>query len=116
MPAEAFSGSATINGTEYSLPNSATYSSGSARTDDGNYLVLIDASTLVVGDVYEFRLYEKVRSADTQRLITSVQIVGPAPQAIELPMPPVTLLHGWDMTLKKISGTDRSMSWSIRTP
>jgi hypothetical protein len=29
--------------------------------------------------------------------------------------PTLIVMHGWDATLDKISGTDRAITWSIRT-
>jgi len=28
--------------------------------------------------------------------------------------PSLLLIHGWDMTLLKVAGTDRAIDWSIR--
>ena len=28
--------------------------------------------------------------------------------------PALVLMHGWDMTILKLAGTDRSIEWSIR--
>lgn len=113
---ESFQGSATIGATEYSLPNNAAYSTGSARTEDGAYQLFLDLNALVAGDEYELAVYEKVNSGATQRKIVAVQrIVGPPPEPI-LVLPTLMLIHGWDFTLKKISGTDRTITWSIRTP
>lgn len=107
---EAFSGTETITTTEWSL---TTDTAGpDAETTDGAYQVLIDLSALAVGDVFEWKLYEKVLAGSTQRVAASARFtVGPSPIWVS---PTVILLHGWDMTLKKISGTDRAIDWSIR--
>jgi hypothetical protein len=108
---EAFSGTASISTTEYSLPNAST--TLTPRTEDGIYQLFLDLSALVAGDEYELKLYEKCRSGDTQRVVERWSFTG----AQSLPLfasPSLILLHGWDMTLDKIAGTDRTILWSIR--
>ena len=110
---EAFTNSQTVTGTEHSMPADATYNSGSPQTDDGVFQAFIDLSAMEAGDEFEFRVYEKVSSTATQRLVYVKNFVG----TCGLPLhatPSLVLLHGWDMTLKKIAGTDRSIEWSIR--
>lgn len=110
---EAFTNSATISTTEYSLPRNAVYDSGQPQTADGIYQVFIDLANMAAGDQYEIKLYEKVTSGGTQRLIDT-WIVDGAQAAPAFCLPTMILLHGWDVTMKKLAGTDRSISWSIR--
>jgi hypothetical protein len=108
---EAFSGSETVSTTEWSM---TTDTAGpDADTNDGVYQAFIDLNALAAGDVFEWKLYEKVLSSSTQRLVASAAFAGVqgAPNWVS---PTFILLHGWDMTLKKISGTDRAIDWSIR--
>lgn len=109
---EAFSGSATIGTTEYSCPNAST--TLTPRTDEGWFEVTFDTANLAAGDQFQFRLYEKVTSGGTQRLF--YEAIMPGAQADTLLFPPRALKHGWDVTIKKLAGTDRSISWSIRQP
>ena len=107
---EAFSGSETVGTTEHSL---TTDTAGpDAETSDGWFQCLLDLNALASGDLFEFRVYEKVLSSSTQRLVYSTRVwsMG-APVWVS---PTIGLMHGWDMTLKKISGTDRAIDWSIR--
>lgn len=108
---EAFSGSETVSTTEWSM---TTDTAGpDTDTNDGIYQAFIDLAALAAGDVFEFRVYEKVLSASTQRLVYSARFAGVqgAPNWVS---PSLILLHGWDATLKKIAGTDRAIDWSIR--
>jgi hypothetical protein len=106
-----FTGTESITTTEHSM---TTDSSGpDTDTTVGMFQAFIDLNAVVAGDVFEWRLYEKARAADTQRLVTSARFSGA--QAAPIWASPAFLLGaGWDMTLKKISGTDRTITWSIR--
>jgi hypothetical protein len=110
--AESHSGSATITVTEYSCPNAATYSSGSAITTDGVYQVFLDTSDMIAGDQLQIRIYEKCRAADTQRIIYEGVLTGS--MADTWVSPSLILLHGWDVTLATLAGTSIVVNWSIR--
>lgn len=108
---ELYSGTATISTTEYSLPNSST--TLTPKTDDGVFQVFIDVANMAAGDQYEIKFYEKARSGDTQRLIGVSTLTG----AQSNPMfvsESFIFMHGWDVTMKKLAGTDRAMYWSVR--
>lgn len=108
---EAFTGTATIGVTEYSLvTNSTTLGSD---TTDGVYQVFVDFSALTATEEYMLMVKEKVTSAGTQRVIFSATVAGVqgSPAWVS---PSLILMHGWDVTMDKIAGTDRSISWSIR--
>lgn len=108
---EAFTGTATISTTEYSLvTNSTTLGSD---TNDGIYQVFIDFSALTATEEYAVIVREKVTSAGTQRVVFYATVAGVqgSPAWVS---PSLILMHGWDVTVDKIAGTDRSISWSIR--
>jgi hypothetical protein len=108
---EAFSGSETVGTAEHSL---TTDTAGpDTQTDDGIYQVFIDLNALTVTELYEFKIYEKVLSGSTQRIVFSCRFAGVQSQPNYV-SPSLILMHGWDMTLDKISGTDRAIDWSIR--
>jgi len=107
---EAYSGTATITTTEFSCPNNST--TRTPITTDGIYQVFFDTSALLAGDQFEFVVYEKVTSAGTQRIVYQGYLTGA--MAASYVMPSLILMHGWDVTIQKIAGTDRSISWSIR--
>jgi hypothetical protein len=92
---EAFSGSETVSTTEHSL---TTDTAGpDVETSDGVFQCLLDLSALAAGDEFEYSCMFKGAQA-------SPNWVSPS----------LVLLHGWDMTLDKIAGTDRNIDWSIR--
>lgn len=108
---EFATGTATISTTEYSLvSNSTTLASD---VTDGVYQVFIDFSALTATEEYYVQVKEKVTSAGTQRVVFSSTVAGVqgSPAWVS---PSLILLHGWDVTVDKIAGTDRSISWSIR--
>lgn len=113
MPISAiFENSATIGATEYSLPANANYSSGSPQTGDGAVQGWIDFSAITaLADVFLIKVYEKVVSGGTQRAIEEYTIQYPVVFILERGL---ILLNGWDVSVTKISGTDRSIGWSLR--
>lgn len=114
MPiAEYAANSQLVSTTEWSLPFDAAYSAGTPKTDDGIYQLFLDLNALAAGDIFELKFYEKVGSASTQRLLDSCRFAGVQgkPNWVS---PSLIFLHGWDITLKKIAGTDRTIDWSIR--
>lgn len=110
---EAYTGTETVTTTEHSLTTDTSYDTGDAQTTDGIYQCFLDLNALAVGDIFEFKVYEKVLSGSTQREIFSVRFANAQGSPIWV-SPTLILIHGWDMTLDKVSGTDRSIDWSIR--
>lgn len=108
---ELYTGTETITTAEWSL---TTDTAGpDVDTTDGIFVAVLDVSAIAAGDLYRLRGYEKCRSGDTQRVKYEAFIGGP--QAAPIWESYGTLLmHGWDFTLTKISGTDRAIHWSIR--
>lgn len=108
-----YENSATISTTEYSLPNNTTYSAGSVKAVSGVFQVFIDLSSLAAGDQYDLRVKEKVQSAGTVRDIFVASYVGvqASPHTV---LPSLLLMYGWDVTLKRIAGSDKTIAWSIR--
>ena len=111
MPiSEAYTNTATISTTPYSLVNNST--TLASITTDGVYQVFIDSANMLTGDEYEILIKEKVRSASTQLEIYHAHLDGA--QAGPWVSPSLILIHGWDVVMTKVAGTDRSFSWSIR--
>lgn len=102
---------ATIGTTEYSLPADANYSSGSPQTDDCIAQVFLDLSAMTAAESYRFRAYEKVNGG-TQAPVYEATFVGV--QSGLFTMPCLIVGGGYDFTMKKLGGTDRSIAWSIR--
>lgn len=112
MPNFTFSGgTATIGTTEWSAAQNAAYSSGSPKTTLGYVQAFFDVSALAAPDQFQIRVYEKVNGG-TQRVISTMTV----PPSTELFVVQVNLLlgEGWDITIKKITGTDRSILFSVR--
>jgi hypothetical protein len=107
----SFTGSETVSTAEHSL----TTDTAGPDTDTtvGTFQACLDLSALLAGDVFEFKIYEKARAADTQRIAYSARFAGVQGAPIWF-SPALILGAGWDMTLDKISGTDRTITWSIR--
>jgi hypothetical protein len=110
---EAFNGNPTIGTTEYSLPNAST--TLTPRTTEGVYSVLLDLNALAAGDVFILRIKEKVQSSGTQRVIRALRFTGAQPNEPIVVKPALHLMHGWDVTLQKVVGTDRAIPFSIRS-
>ncbi|MGH8758330.1 MAG: hypothetical protein ACREVW_02260 [Burkholderiales bacterium] len=103
--------SATIGTTEYSIPNAST--TLTPITTDGPVDVFLDCNAVAGGDEFAVKIYEKAKSGDTQRLVERWTIAGPQGTPIWSVSLPI-LLHGWDVTITKIAGTDRAMSGGTR--
>lgn len=108
---EAFTNSASVSTTERFLASNST--SATYQTDDGVYQCWLDFSALAAGDIYAIKVYEKVASGGTARAVLIDNVTGPldSPHYVT---PSLILLHGWEFSLLKVSGTDRSIAWSIR--
>lgn len=106
-----YENSASISTTEYSLPNAST--TLTPKTDDGVFQLFLDLNALAAGDQYELKLYEKVQSAGTQRL-SETWIFDGAQGSPHWISPAFVLLHGWDFTMKRLAGSDRTIGWSVR--
>lgn len=108
---EAFTGSAvTIGATENSM---TTNTAGpDVETSSGIFQAFVDLNALAAGDVFEFKVYEKTITGGTQRAVYSASFAN-AQGSLIFASPALILGIGWDMTLKKISGTDRAITWRI---
>jgi hypothetical protein len=108
---EAFAGSSSIGTTEFDLPSGST--SLGAQTTAGVYQLFLDCNAVAAGDRFEVYLYEKVQSSSTQRKCETWTIAGVQANP-DWVGPSVMLINGWTMSVKKISGTDRTIGYSIR--
>lgn len=115
LNASFITNTATISTTEYSLVNNSTVLA--SNTTPGIYQVFVDFSNLATNDDYTLRVKEKTTTTgspgSTQRIVYSASITG-AQFAPVWAAPSLFLANGWDVTLQKIAGTDRALSWSIR--
>jgi len=110
MAAGDADGSASIGTSEYFLVSQST--SKTDRTVDVFAQILMDFGAMLAADVYEYRVLEKVNGNTQRNVIGPLRLVGV--QAIPVWIPGVYLKDGWEIGVKKISGTDRTIYWSIR--
>lgn len=107
---QLYSGTEAVSTTEWSLTTDAA--GPAADTADGVFQTFLDVSDMVAGDSLQIRVYEKVRSGDTQRIVYQAILVGAQSEPIWA-SPALILLHGWDFTLDALAGTI-TVLWSIR--
>lgn len=111
MPFTFTEDSATIGTTEYSLPNDST--TLTPQTNQVMLQVFLALNAMAAGDQYQIRINEKVNtSADTQRTVYESIVTGVQP--FLWVSPSLLLGTGWDVTVKKLAGTDRAIGWSLR--
>lgn len=111
MPITNMDGSATVGATEFSFPNNST--TLTAQTDDAVMQALVDVNALAAGDQYQLRIYESVGSSGTQRVVYESVLTGAQSPPVFV-FPSLVVTDGWDVTAKKLSGTDRTIKWSVR--
>ncbi len=102
------SSSASIGTTEYFLNAGSTTASYS--TTDTIVQVVCDFVNMAAGDEYQITLYDKVDGTNA-RNIYRVTLEGA--QTIPLSTPAI-LLDNWEVGIKKIAGTDRTIYYSVR--
>lgn len=110
--AELITGTEAVTTTEWSLATDTSYDTADAQTTDGVFQVWLDVSDLVAGDQLRIRIYEKVRSGDTQRIVYECVLTGPQSAPIWV-SPSLVMLHGWDVSVAALAGTV-TVLWSIR--
>jgi len=116
MAISAFtSASPTVGTSEYSFATTST--TPATATDKGCYALTLDGNALAAGDEYLIQVYEAgPTSGGTRRLVESWPIFGPLPSPIlMLPAPGGSLIlgNGWDITIKKVAGTDRALPFTL---
>lgn len=109
---ELITGTEAVSTTEWSLATDTSYDTGDAQTTDGVFQVFIDVSDMIAGDQLQIRIYEKVRSADTQRIVYQAILTGAQSDPIWV-SPSLVLMNGWDITCDALAGTI-TVNWSIR--
>ena len=110
----AFSSSEAVSTTEHSMTSDAAYAAGTFIATDGVYQLFLDLADLTVGDELQVRIYEKVLSGGTQRIVYQQNISGElGTWGNNWAFPALVLMHGWDMTLDAISGTI-TVAWTIK--
>lgn len=103
-------GGQSVGTTELSLISGDTTLQTS--TAAGYFTLALDPSNMAQGDEYLVTLYEKATSGGTKRVVTTWTLLGNQGRLHIAPGFPLGL--GWDWTIQKLAGTDRSFSWTIR--
>jgi hypothetical protein len=114
MPLAVYTeGTATINSTEFSFASEST--TLATKTDAGVYALVFDANAIVAGDQFLVQLYEAGKTAGTKRLVESWIVEGKTGKPLMyLPSTGGFILgNGWDITIKKLAGTDRSIDYTV---
>lgn len=111
-PSELFTLNASVSTTEISIPTGTTYSSGSPQTTDYTIQAWFYLANLTATEQYQLRVYEKVISGGTQGVVYEAIVTGG--QSKLFVFPALMVMHGWDVTAKKLAGTDRTIVAGIR--
>ena len=101
----------SISTTEYSLTNNST--TIATKTDNVVITIWIELVNMIAGDEYEIALREKVVSGGTQRKNILANLIGVQGDPMFV-SGPFHVGQGWDVTMTRIAGADRTFSWSIR--
>lgn len=110
---EAYTMSAvSVGSSELSIVSGTT--TLSTDTSDGVFQLWVDPieAGMAKGDEFKILIYEKVLSGSTKRVVFSATLSDAQSELFVTPT--LILMNGWDMTITKIAGTDRSFTASIR--
>lgn len=111
MAITATGGSASISTTEISMVSGT--STLQSSTAAGVYQLFVNVATMAAGDEYTIKVKEKVENTSAAQLVVySATLDGV--QSGPFVLPSLVLLNGWDMTIQQVSGTARTIGWSIR--
>lgn len=109
--AELYSMSAvTVSTTPVSIITGST--STATDTTDGVFQAQVYTGNMAKGDEYEVTLWEKAVAGGTQREVMAWPLMGAQARDLLIFLP--ILMHGWDLRIAKLAGTDRAFSASIR--
>lgn len=91
-------------GTEHTLSTSTT---------NGTYVLEVDTTNLVAGDLLELRIYTKTLSGDGSDALAWKGTFQHAQIAIKKISPPVASDVSLRATLKQVAGTSRNFNWKL---
>lgn len=101
---------ASVGTTEYSVTGNGT--TIQTQTGDGVMQAYFDLNAMTASEQYRIRVYEKARSASTQRIVYEAVVAGVQDELFVTPA--LTVMHGWDVAIAKMAGTDRTIEASVR--
>lgn len=108
MPITLTTDSATISTTEYGLASDST--SITYQTTDCIMQCMIDFVNMVAGDSYEVKVYEKIDGTNA-RVVWYIVLEGAQPRPVVTPS--LGVGNGWEVTVKRLAGSDRSVLWTL---
>jgi hypothetical protein len=101
-------GSATIGTTEFSIISGST--TLPTETTDLIQQATVWFGALASGDVYRVRVYES--ADDATKRVAHEAYVAHAQAEPGYVLPPILLGVGYDITVTRIAGTDRTIRWT----
>lgn len=104
------SDSATISTAEYFLASDST--TATYQTLACALQALLDLNNLAAGDEFIVRLYEKINGGSA-RLVESWVLAGAQAKPAWV-MPSILVGEGWEVSIQRTAGSDRSIAWSLR--
>lgn len=108
---QAYSQSAlSVSTTELSITGGT--STIQTRSTPGVYQLYVSTSNLAKGDEFRIRIYEQTISGGSQRVVGAWTLLGV--QGENFVTPPLMLMHGWDFTIVRLAGADRTFNCSVR--
>lgn len=100
--------SASISTTEYSLPADTTTGVPTSQTDDCMLQVSLRIASMAAGDRFRVRVYETINAG--QVVVFDATIAAAVPSLVT---PALVVSQGWDVTVIKEAGTDRTVHWKL---
>lgn len=112
-PTESSEGSATIGSVnEYFIQSEST--TKTKQTTAGIYQLWLDLSNLAKNDVFEVKVTEEARAADTVEQIAYRSELWGVKTSKAWVSPALALMNGWEFGIIKKAGTDRAIPYSLR--
>ena len=103
--------SALIGTTEHSMPANTEVGVPTAQVDTCQVQLWAKVDAMAAGDEFLVQLYEKVVAAGSQVVIESWRLAYPVDKLV---VSGFIVHNAWDITVKKIAGSDRTVEWSLR--
>lgn len=103
---------ATISTTEYFLASDST--TATYQTATCVLQVFLDLSALQAGDTFVLKFYQKIDNG-TARAFVSTSFSGVQSPAHYASLQYIVGGSGWEVSLIRTAGADRSIAWSLRT-
>jgi len=101
---------ATIGASEYWLASDSTTKVD--QTEDCMLQAWLDFAAMTAAETYEYRLVEKINGGTQVNILGPLRLIGV--QSSPVVLPALIVGDGWEIGVKKIAGTDRSIAWSLR--